>query len=209
MKVVVGAAMLLLSATAAQAANGLYIEGNIGGSFPQEVDISGEGLTGEADLKNVLVYGGAVGYRLNELRVEANVSYRNPDIDSVTISGTTLDGAGDVGALTGMINAYYDANLGLPVRPFVGAGIGIARVNIDSDPSAVLRVDDDDTAFAWNLMAGVSYDVTNQVTVSAGYRYLHIGDLEFNASISGLGSGTLEAKGFASHEVLVGVRYNF
>jgi len=55
MKIIVGAAMLLLSATAAQAANGLYVEGNLGGSFPEEIDISGEGASGDAELKNTLV----------------------------------------------------------------------------------------------------------------------------------------------------------
>jgi opacity protein-like surface antigen len=209
MKIIVGAAMLLLSATAAQAANGLYIEGNLGGSFPEEIDISGEGASGNAELKNALVYGGAVGYRLNDFRVEANVSYRNSDIDRVTVEGFALDGAGDVGALTGMVNAYYDVNLGMPIRPFVGGGVGVARVAIDSGRDALLQVDDEDTAFAWNLMAGVSYDVSRNLTVSAGYRYLRVGDLEFDASVPGLGTGTLQADGFGSHEVLIGVRFGF
>lgn len=77
-----------------------------------------------------------------------------------------------------MANAYYDLKLGA-FKPFVGVGLGGARVNDDHEVFASasgtkIDVDETRTAFAYQARAGVAYEVNQWFDVTAGYRYLHI-----------------------------------
>jgi len=190
------------------ASDGAYVELNLGPSIAEDSDISGGGLSGEVDFDTGFAVGGAVGYRLsNGLRAEGNVSYRETDVDEVTGGGIALDGAGDVSLVTVMANIYYDFDLGSPVKPFIGGGIGVGIIDIDSDDSMnVLVVNDDSVEFAWNIMVGAGYGLTESIDLSFGYRYLGTTDPEFDATLFGI-SGTLDAE-ITVHEILFGLRYN-
>ena len=77
-----------------------------------------------------------------------------------------------------MANAYYDLKLGA-FKPFVGVGIGGARVNDDHEVFAgglgtKLDVDETRTAFAYQGRAGIAYELSELWDLTAGYRYLHI-----------------------------------
>ena len=79
---------------------------------------------------------------------------------------------------TYMANAY----LSLPAgawRPYVGAGIGQAHVEADNAgfanfPLVTDRTNDSDNAFAWQLMAGVGYQIAPNLELGTRYRYLNI-----------------------------------
>jgi opacity protein-like surface antigen len=58
--------------------------------------------------------------------------------------------------------------------------------------------------FAWNVMAGVSYDISQNLKVDVGYRYLNAGKYTTLPSwISGTGAQT---KDITAHELRVGLR---
>lgn len=58
--------------------------------------------------------------------------------------------------------------------------------------------------FAWNLMAGVSYDITQNFKVDLGYRYLNAGKY---TGLAAWGSNAVPvARDITSHEVRVGFR---
>ena len=104
-----------------------------------------------------------------------------------------------------MINALYDFNVEGKWQPFVGVGAGIARVDISSaTPSAGTGLNDADTAFAWQGMAGVAYAVNHNVKLTLGYRYFSAPDVEVSSS-----AGTGFDSEYASHDVLFGVRFSF
>lgn len=190
-------------------ADGLYLEANIGQSFATEADVSGAPLDGQAEFKDAVVYGGAIGYQLHNARTELNVSYRKTDLDDLTVQGVRFDGAGNVQILTALINAYYDFDLGGGFRPYVGAGIGTVWAEIDSDDDAPLIVNDNVAALVWSVMAGIGFAVSNHVDLVAGYRYLQTSELNYDASLRGVaGIGSLESE-FAAHEVVAGIRYRF
>ncbi len=140
-------------------------------------------------------------------RVEGSVSYRESDVDEVTSGGVALIGAGDANLTAIMANVYYDFDLGIPVKPYLGVGIGVGIIEVNSDDSAVLKVDDDSAEFAWNIMLGAGYALNEHVDFSFGYRYLGTTDPEFDATLFGV-PGTLDAE-ITVHEVLFGLRYNF
>ena len=57
------------------------------------------------------------------------------------------------------------------MSPYLGAGIGVARVSLDGyTSSGTLIVDDSDTVFAGQLSAGVLYALNEQVSLDLGYR---------------------------------------
>jgi opacity protein-like surface antigen len=92
-----------------------------------------------------------------------------------------VDVDGSVKSYLVMANAYYDFKMPFlgPFKPYVGAGVGAARVNDDHQvffDSVGLKFDVDHwrTALAYQARAGVIYDVNRWLDLSAGYRYVHI-----------------------------------
>ena len=57
----------------------------------------------------------------------------------------------------------------------------------------------DDNNFAWQIGAGVSYAMTDNVAVDAGYRYVDYGDFTKEDT-------TIDT---SAHELYVGARYSF
>jgi outer membrane autotransporter protein len=186
----------------AQGNTGFYLEGNLGYAFPDSVDASASGIDGEVELKDAFVFGGALGYRFPWVRLELNGSYRKFDTDRVKAQGQSVSGNGDATAVVGLFNVYVDPDLdlGVPVHPYLGGGIGGAYVKLDTGDDAPLSIDDEAGAFAWNLAAGLSYDVTEHITLSAGYRYLRF---------EGVDTGDVDVDDITSHEILIGLRYIF
>ena len=97
-----------------------------------------------------------------------------------------------------MANAYFDYLTCTPWTPYVGAGIG----------SAYLKADDGEQAksvynLAWQVMAGLTYDINSNWTLDAGYRYADLGRIRKN---SGDSVAKLTAR---DHEIMLGVRYTF
>jgi opacity protein-like surface antigen len=92
-----------------------------------------------------------------------------------------------------MANAYLDVNLGCDflcgLIPYVGGGVGVARNTvsgvIDFDPSDLggggAAAEKTTWNLAWALQAGVAYDVSDNLTMEIGYRYLDLGEAESGA----------------------------
>ena len=160
----------------------------------------------EASSDNGFALSGAVGYDFgNNWRLEGELAYRDNDLDQTDVisPGAFIDllpeGApqslllgkadadGDVSAITLMCNLYYDFDLGAGWTPYVGAGLGVAFISAESRPPAFGRqvVNDDDTVFAYQLGAGIAYEVSPDLTVSLDYRYLATEDPSLESSIIG------------------------
>ena len=205
----VAACLASAAPAAAQGNTGFYLEGNLGYSFPDSVDASADGVDGEVDFDDAFVFGGAFGYRFPYVRLELNGSYRKFDTDQVKAQGQSASGNGDATVAVGLVNLLLDPDLGWPVHPYLGGGIGAAYVSLDTGDDSPLHVDDSAGAFAWNLAAGLGYDITEHVTVSVGYRYLRLEGTDFSASVSGVDTGDVDVDDLAAPEVLLGLRYTF
>lgn len=121
----------------------------------------------------------------------------------------------DVSALAALLNAYVEFD-GV-VRPYVGGGIGVSRVEatdwrtIRPDGRTGRRPDAEGWNFAWALAGGVGFDVADNVTLDAGYRYLALGSAETGRTAigGGGGRGRAELEDVAVHQVRLGVRVRF
>lgn len=101
-----------------------------------------------------------------------------------------------------MFNAYYDINTGSKLTPYIGGGIGIAHlkgsIKVDNFKESKSK-----NNFSWQVGAGVSYALTDNVSIDAGYRYTDAGDVKSKDEEEII---KFESK---SHEFLLGVRYTF
>jgi len=173
-----------------------------------------------------------LGYRFNpNWRAELEGGYRSGDIGSVrAVSGaqglcnlTPATGPchspeGDITSTTLMANVIYD--FGTPewtLRPFVGLGVGVNRVNVDTvgrlrqTPGVSFAADDSSTKFAAQAIAGLAWAVSDRANIDLTYRYL-TGDANWQSSVAGTGNvpfGEWSGDYDQSHAVTLGLRYAF
>ncbi|WP_114389752.1 outer membrane protein [Notoacmeibacter marinus] len=128
----------------------------------------------------------------------------------------TSDDKSEVSIITAMANAYVDLGTYHGITPYVGGGIGGAYVKwdklINDDGTVVVEHEgNSEWRFAWQLMAGASYCLTENLEADIGYRYLDIegGRMFEYAASGGTGTGPGYDDGFQIHEVKAGLRYNF
>ena len=103
-----------------------------------------------------------------------------------------------------MLNGYFDVPTYTPVHPYVGAGIGVARIKsrlgvLDTDTATKKR----ETNLAYQLMAGVGYNLTRNWTLDVGYRWVDNGHSKWNTALGEVKMDSTE------HQMTVGVRYTF
>jgi len=177
-----------------------------------------------SDADTGFIVGGAVGMSLNQfmqgLRVEAEVAYRQQNVGGVFATTTTTGIFGTVATgtldydhstLSVMANAWYDFNVA-GVSPYVGGGIGWARTELDGTYSFVLPIPAvaplsfDESGFAWQIGAGVNFDIAPNMKLGVGYRYFEGPDVTVSDSLTGLASSDVEDQ---NHTVLVNLTIGF
>jgi opacity protein-like surface antigen len=207
-KIGVGIAFLLVLVlfAAPALAKGPYIGGQAGVVFLSDSDISDStGAFATAEFDSGLGFALVGGYSFDMFRLEGELFYKSNDFDAISDSTGSLSVDGDVTSLGLMVNAFYDFKTGTPFIPYIGAGIGMAQVSVnDLSILGVTVLDDDDAVFAYQLIAGVGYAVSNAVTLDLQYKYLATADPEFTDVVG----DKIETE-YSSHNVMVGLRFNF
>ncbi|MCI5046388.1 MAG: OmpA family protein [Aquisalinus sp.] len=188
------------------------------------------GFNTDYDLDEALNLYGSVGKYLNNgFRAEFEIATRTQTVDSFAaptpgFGGIPSDGdLGDVSVTTFMLNGYKDFGdaLGARVSPYLGAGIGLARfrsevnnVNVTNgvfattttDPYTVV-VGDRDTSIAYQAMAGLVFDVAENLDLDLRYRYLFTGEFGYDGFVNGpLASFDSEIN---ANELTAGFRWSF
>ena len=167
------------------------------------------------------VFGGsiALGLRtpLSSGAVRAEIEYsRNGDAKkSHTNDGEKFDIK--LKNQTLLFNAYYDFNTNTALTPYVGAGLGVARLKgtmnwvEELDDGCSVGSGKSRTNFAWQIGAGIAYNLNQNVAADLGYRYIDYGKLSKSSSEEydwgGITiSNKIESK---AHEIMLGLRYTF
>ena len=116
------------------------------------------------------------------------------------------DAEGSASLTYAMVNAWYGVDLG-GVTPFIGGGVGLASATFESDFSDPFEsASFTDTEYAWaaQIGAGVSVDLTQDIALTGRYRYLTTGDFTLTD-----GDGD-EITGSASVSIVdVGLKFSF
>lgn len=145
--------------------------------------------------------------------------------------GSTCDSAdhGQLQAWEVMANAYVDLGTVAGLTPYVGGGAGAVHIDYaDLTRTSRCVVDGHDCGasfgsetshdgvdswrFAYALMAGASYDLSRELKIDLGYRYLNVdgGDMyDFDTASTGHGASGVQGTddGFDRHTIQVGLRY--
>lgn len=218
-------------ATPALARNGAwYVGGDFGGMIVEDTDFDYgisptiSGTDSQLSLNHEYGFDSAlfVGYDLGAFRIEAEVSYKRARLDSFqtvvappgeripgsNVSPTEYDaGGGRTSALSFMINGLLDFGDDDGVSGFVGGGVGIARVdynNVRAFENQGAFLDDSDTRFAWQVVAGVRQAISDNVDITVRYRFFNADNIR-TVDFRGLES---ESR-FRSHSLLGGITFNF
>ena len=195
------------------------------------------GVFEQNDLGASWMIGGGVGYQATDyFRMDVTMDHhfeadftgssaRNAGCSAVTPGPTGTCSYSDNGSLavtTLMANGYLDLGNYSGFTPYVGAGIGGANVHW-GDVTNVEYDDDDATnnasslhggngewRFAYALHAGVSYDISSNLKLDAGYSFKHIeGGQMFNFESGNANTGP---QGFDDdikiHTVRAGLRWS-
>jgi opacity protein-like surface antigen len=218
-----------LAATPASARDGAwYVGGDFGAMIVEDVGFDfGAGPTLPSSDSQVIVdheYGfdGAlfVGYDLGTFRLEAEVAYKRASVDEIEsaflLPGTpgswgpppqiVPDAGGRSSALSFMINGMLDFGDDDGLSGFVGGGAGVAGVDIKVRPfdNAPHFIDDSDTRFAWQIVAGVRHAIADNIDVTLRYRFFNVENVR-TVDFGGFESDTR----FRSHSLLGGITFNF
>lgn len=130
--------------------------------------------------------GATIGYSLSSLfAIEGEVSYMqqewDPDRAAPALLAADCCDDGDLSIVTGMVNLVAGKVIADWVRPYVGAGAGLAHVAFNDVEPAAFDLDDSDLVFAAQGFAGLDFMVGQFFAIGARYRILHLGDVEFES----------------------------
>ena len=191
-------------------------------------------------LSDNFTFGIGAGYSFTDwLRADVTLDRFSADFSGSTSSATPCPGSPvgttcrseDSSEVTGysmLLNGYVDLGTFVGFTPYVGAGVGYTYLRWDdlsnssycvggACPSPALvgtatHSGESDWRFTYALMAGVSYDFSNNMKVDLGYRYRNIdgGDMfGWDAATAGAGATGIQGtdSGLSMHEIKVGLRY--
>ncbi len=138
--------------------------------------------TFDLDIDNKWTLGVKLGYTLpfaRFLAVEAEALYFNPEIhDHVREKYLSYDV--DVDAYVHFYNLLFNLVAKYPdgrIHPYLGGGIGLSRVDFadtaeNTYGTNVLHLNDDrDIALAWQVLAGMNFDINETLSADLTYHY--------------------------------------
>jgi opacity protein-like surface antigen len=202
---------------------GLYVEYSGGLTIVRNQNVHSRayaGVNGHMEFAPGWNANAAFGLRFMKFfRGEAQLGYHNTQVKRMPVPtaigapippGTGATTAqGNLGLFTAMANGYVDLDFGIPFVPYLGAGIGYGVLEVQAKNQATaLKINDHTSVFAWNLMAGGYYRVSDSIDVSLGYRYVATTDPKYDGRVRNLGLTTLDSE-YDAHDVLLGLRFNF
>ena len=207
---------LALSGVAKAEGTGMYLAPKFLMSIQNNYPTVEVGPNGPSEDYSQFTLGGALalGYDFNSqfgvpVRAEVEYALRGNSEKSWNYS-KKLDIKGAWNASTLFLNLYYDFRNSTAFTPYVGAGLGMAFNYANytfSAPGFNANFDDHRTTFAWNVGAGVAYNVNDALYIDAAYRYVDLGYTEATGTLNGdqikVGSRPY------NHEFMLGLRFAF
>lgn len=210
------AASALLATSVITAQADVYVGINGGATVASDSDITftadlaGQApIIGEAETSwdNGYWVSGFVGYGLDSFpfRLEGEFFYQGDDADESTAFGVVGEARGERSSYGGLVNFYYDFENSTKYTPFIGAGLGAAKVDV-SDVTDNFK-STGDVVFAWQIGAGLAMKLTDSVSVDLKYRYYGTNDISDTVSDS-FDSGNFLSQEIENgmHNILLGVR---
>lgn len=201
--------LLALSISAPAQADTLYFAAQAGFSTQptsDNQDPNNPGNNFELNTQNGINGALAVGAKFGSLRAELEAVYRYNPNDKFVDAGGAEGADGSMSTAQIFLNGYYEIDIFGVVTPYAGVGVGYGTVSLNlKELDGTVVVDDDDTVYSYQLIAGAAVNVTENFSLTAEYRYFDtINDAQLN--LSG-GIDFVENSDISSHEIRFGIRY--
>lgn len=175
-----------LAGPADAATSGWYAGLLLGSTGQSDQTLTFEGTSmerGRAGFSSDFLSGGSIGYRFgNGWRVEGEFVYQSTETDRRPFRAPALQGDGNYASTGFAVNTLYEFDLfGSPkARSYLGLGLAaLTEVDIDFETASGERsYSGDDIAF--QVLAGVRYDVGNDWFLDLGVRQLRASGLRLD-----------------------------
>jgi opacity protein-like surface antigen len=198
---------LAVAIPTAWAEDGFYIGGNLSYAVLGESDISDSGLLAPGESATLQYNQGAavsfdMGYRLGIGRIEAELGYQRNGVSQYRPAGGDVDATGGLTQTRALLNGYVSFPIGTHITPYIGAGVGVAQVNLNDfniAGSGVPNSSSDDRVNVVQVSLGGVSRINDHVDMDVRYRYLLSSDASFD-------DATLSLSGYL---LTLGLRYNF
>ena len=173
------------------------------------------------DTKRGFDFGGIFGYDFGGFRLEAEASYRRADAGAMVVNQgqgffPSSPATGRASALSFMVNGLIDLGPDDGPQVFAGGGVGYSHVQVNAftSPSSTtdFAVNGADDGFAWQLLAGLRYPLSDHVDIGLKYRYFNQNGINLPASYT-FGRNTtvndVVTTNMRSHSAMLTLTYNF
>jgi opacity protein-like surface antigen len=183
----------------------------------------------QQEIQDTSIFGVGVGYEMNNwLRFDVTGEYRTKAAFKVTGSYTDFCPAGptcfdvntgNFSSAVFLANAYVDLGTWWCLTPFIGVGVGGARNTISGvQDNGIVNVgfgytsgDNSMWNLAWDVQAGVTYNVNNNLKIDLSWRYLNVGSPQ-SAVVNCQNTSTCPGafytfKDMASQDFRIGLRW--
>jgi outer membrane protein OmpA-like peptidoglycan-associated protein len=188
------------------------------------VQNSGAILLGDPQFKAKMDLGWAVdlsagysGLFIPQFRAEGEIAYRDNNVSKITESPAVAPcfsagcpGTGDISSLAFMANGYYDFLNSSAFTPYIGGGVGAARVSLNSvgiTAPVHASISADSWQFAYQAIAGVRYSFNPNWSLNLDYRYFSTLDPKFSGSFGG--THFSQTTQYHTHNIMLGLAYHF
>lgn len=213
-------------AEAAVRKTGLYVRGGAGVGFADSFDqdfsyspvflpIVAPPTTKSTDIGDGVAWSAAIGFQYAKTRTELEFRRFELDADEVALAGgavpSTIADAGDFTVSALMSNIYFDLVNSSRLTPYVGVGLGGARVRNERGQR--------DAAFAYQGRVGVDLALSGALSLGVEYSYFRTAEVAygpktFDASLPPSATFSpeferLDGDAFAASSVMATVRLVF
>ncbi len=192
--------------------SGWYLRLDAGYSWNKVGSVGSPTPVTSAQYRNALEAGAGFGYKYQWMRFDLTLDRGFPSSFNATTAapGVQPQYTAKLGWLAALGNAYVDFGTWWGFTPYVGAGIGVARLHsaqyVDNGlPPHAVSPQSQMTNFSWAVMGGVAFQVAPSWMIDVGYRRLDLGKV-FNTT--GFGD-SIVINNVTTQQVRVGVRFLF
>ena len=156
-------------------------------------------------------FGITLGRTYGAIRGELEYTARMNDVKSHSLNGSSkLPGSsGEANSSAFMVNGYYDISTNSAFTPYIGAGIGMAKVKFENFGVTPIPdvLDDSGTQFAYQFMLGSDVKLSDTWNLFAEYRYFRTEDVD--ATTSNVTGAVDNSIAYRTNNVLLGARVFF
>lgn len=187
--------LVLISTPAAKAAEEKpFYVGVFGGYvIPNDLELSNGGDV-DVKMKESWMLGAKFGYIIPAFKwVAGELEYNHAFKQDIDEAGVNGDFSAD-NVMANLLVRYPEGKF----HPYAGFGIGWSWGTLKASDGGGASVDKSDNAFAWQILAGMNFEITPNWSADVGYRYVQakysIEDVDVTSK---------------NHVILIGVNYHF